>query len=117
VATQKRLGELEKQNRELLNSQVQNLIAAVMTSYYDVVRQQSYLKTIERSIDASRQQLNIVQTSRQVGMANNADLFQAQIDLNALLQAQISQQLIIRPVQDRIAAVIDPEARFDDRGK
>ena len=95
VATKKRLEQLQKQSQELLNSQIQNIIGQVMTGYYDIVRQQSYLKTIERSIEASKQQLEIVQTSQKVGLANNADLFQAQIDLNALLQAQQSQQLII----------------------
>lgn len=95
IATKNKLAQLQKQSRELLNSQIQNIIGAVMTGYYDIVRQQSYLKTIERSIDASRQQLEIVQTRQNVGLANNADLFQAQIDLNALLQEQLSQLLII----------------------
>ncbi|MEP7141354.1 MAG: TolC family protein [Ferruginibacter sp.] len=95
VATKGRLAQLQKQSEELLNSQIQNIIGAVMTGYYDIVRQQSYLKTIERSIDASRQQLEIVQTRQTVGLANNADLFQAQIDLNELVQEQQSQQLII----------------------
>ena len=95
VATKKRLEQLQKQSQSLLNSQIQNIMGAVMTGYYDIVRQQSYLKTIERSIDASKQQLDIVQTRQQVGLANNADLFQAQIDLNALQQTSISQQLII----------------------
>lgn len=66
-----------------------------MTGYYDIVRQQSYLKTIEKSIDASNQQLEIVKARQSVGLANNADLFQAQIDLNALLQAKQSQQVVI----------------------
>ena len=95
VATKNRLEQLQKQSQSLLNSQIQNTIGSVMTGYYDIVRQQSYLKTIEKSIEASRQQLDIVQTRQSVGLANNADLFQAQIDLNALLQLQISQQLII----------------------
>jgi len=95
VATKNRLSQLQKQSQELLNSQIQNIIGAVMTGYYDIVRQQSYLKTIERSIDASRQQLEIVQTRQNVGLANNADLYQAQINLNELLQQQQSQQLII----------------------
>ncbi|MEO6721320.1 MAG: TolC family protein [Ferruginibacter sp.] len=95
VATKKRLAQLEKQSQSLLNSQIQNIIGAVMTGYYDIVRQQSYLITIERSIDASNQQLQIVKTRQEVGLANNADLFQAQIDLNALQQTYTSQQLII----------------------
>ena len=95
VATKKRLGLLELQSKELLNAQIQNIIAGVMTGYYDIVRQQSYLKTIERSIEASNQQLDIVKARQSVGLANNADLFQAQIDLNALLQAKQSQQVVI----------------------
>jgi outer membrane protein len=95
VATKKRLGLLELQSKELLNAQIQNIIASVMTGYYDIVRQQNYMKTIDRSIDASNQQLDIVKARQSVGLANNADLFQAQIDLNALLQSKQSQQVVI----------------------
>ncbi|MDN3658029.1 TolC family protein [Ferruginibacter paludis] len=95
IATKARLATLVKQSEQQLNAQVQNILADVMVGYYDIVRQQSYMKTIEKSIDASNQQLQIVQARQSVGLANNADLFQAQIDLNALVQAQQSQQLII----------------------
>ena len=95
VATKNRLAQLQNQSEQLLNSQIQNIVADVMSGYYDIVRQQSYLKTIERSIEASKQQLSIVETRQQVGLANNADRFQAQIDLNALLQSQQSQQVVI----------------------
>ena len=95
VAAKSRLATLVNQSEQLLNAQIQNVMAGVMVGYYDVVRQQSYLKTIEKSIDASNQQLEIIKTRQFVGLANNADLFQAQIDLNALLQARQSQQLII----------------------
>lgn len=95
VATKARLATLVKQSEQQLNAQVQNILANVMVGYYDIVRQQSYMKTIEKSIDASNQQLQIVQARQSVGLANNADLFQAQIDLNALVQAKQSQQLII----------------------
>jgi hypothetical protein len=35
----------------LLNAQIQNTIAAVMVKYYDVVRQQGYIKTLQQSIE------------------------------------------------------------------
>jgi outer membrane protein len=95
VATKARLAALAGQSEQQLNAQIQNILAGVMVGYYDIVRQQSYMKTIDKSIDASHQQLKIVQTRQAVGLANNADLFQAQIDLNALLQTKQSQQLII----------------------
>ena len=94
VATKKRLAELQFQNQDQLNAQIQNILASVMTGYYDVVRQQDYIKTIDLSIAASSEQLKIVQIRQQAGLANNADLFQAQIDLNVLQQSKLAQQLI-----------------------
>ena len=95
VATKKRLAELQSQSKEQLNAQVQNVLASVMVAYYDIVRQQDYIKTIDRSIDASNQQLDIVKVRQSVGLANNADLFQAQIDVNELQQSKLAQQLIV----------------------
>jgi outer membrane protein TolC len=95
VATKKRLGELKLQSDQLLNSQIQNILADVMLAYYDVVRQQNYIKTILLSIEASEKQLEIVKVRQSVGYANNADLFQAQIDLNVLQQSKLAQQLVI----------------------
>ena len=96
MATKSRLEQLQKQSQELLNSQVQDIIGSVMTAYYSIVRHQSFMKTIEKSIEVSQQQLDVVKVRQKAGMANNADLFQAQIDLNALLQSQLLQQLVIQ---------------------
>lgn len=95
VATKNRLEQLQQQSTSLLNAQIQSTIASVMTKYYDVVRQQSYLKTIAQSIEVSKQRLSILQTRRDVGLSNNADLYQAQLDVNALIQQQQAQQLVI----------------------
>ena len=95
IATKKRLAQLQQQSQQLLTSQIQNVLAAVMVGYYDIVRQQNYIKTIDISIDASNKQLDIVKIRQGAGLANNADLFQAQIDLNTLLQAKLAQQLVI----------------------
>ncbi|MGN6618417.1 MAG: TolC family protein [Ilyomonas sp.] len=95
VATKKRLEELQKQSEYAVNAQIQNVIASVLTGYYDIVRQQDYLKTINISIDVAQKKLAIVQTQQSVGMANNADLFQAQLDLNTLQQTKQSQLLVI----------------------
>lgn len=95
VSTKKRLEELQQQNQQLLSVQIQNTIAAVTTRYFDVVRQQSYLKTIAQSIEVSKKRLEILQVRKEVGMSNNADIFQAQLDLNALVQSQQAQELVI----------------------
>jgi len=106
VATKKRLAQLQQQSIKLLNSQVQNVIADVSNAYYDVVRQQYYVKTIERSIDAAKQRLDIVKTSQQAGLANNADLFQSQIDLNSLQQQLQAQELIIAQAKTELLRLL-----------
>lgn len=91
----RQLEALQHQSEQEMNAQVQVVIADVMVKYYDIIRQQGYIKTLQQSIEVSRKKLEIVQIQRNVGVANNADLFQAQLDLNAQLQAVQSQQLVI----------------------
>lgn len=105
-ATKKRLNELEQQNQQLLAAQIQNTLAGVSAKYYDIVRQQYFLKTLERSIEVSRQKLSILQVRKEIGVANNADIFQAQLDLNASLQTQQSQFLAIEQAKTDLLNLI-----------
>jgi outer membrane protein TolC len=95
MATKDRLAALEKQNQSLLEAQLLNTTSLVMQQYFNIVCQQAYLKTIDKSIEASQQRLDIVKTRQQIGVANEADLLQSNLDLNALLQAKQNQLLII----------------------
>ena len=110
IATKKRLAELEHQSKDKLNGQIQNVIAEVMTAYYDIVRQQEYIKTVDLSIAASNQQLSIVKVRQSVGLANNADLFQAQIDLNALEQTRQQQLLVVAQAKAELLRLITLKA-------
>ena len=112
VATKKRLEELQKQSEQQLNTQIQNTIAIVMVNYYNVVRQQSYIKTLQQSIEVSKKQLEIIETKQSLGLANNANLFQSQIDLNARLQDIQAQQLILAQAKADLlnAMVANPDS-------
>ena len=94
-ATKNRLESLERQNKSLLESQLLNTISTVMQQYYNVVSQQAFLKTIQKSIETSKQRLDIVETRQKIGVANQADFLQSNLDLNALIQAEQNQLLII----------------------
>ena len=95
VTAKKRLGAIETQSRQQLSSRALVLVNNVLLKYYDIVRQQSYARTLQASIDAQKQQLAIVQAQQSVGLANNADLFQSQVDLNTQVQNLQAQQLVI----------------------
>jgi len=107
MAFKDRLAMIEKQNGFLLQSQMQNTTAQVMQQYYNVVRQQAYLKTIEKSIETSRERVDIVKTRQQIGVANQTDILQSNIDLNALLQAKQNQLLIIAQAKTDLARTIN----------
>jgi outer membrane protein len=93
VANRKRLGELQQISELQLNSTVQSVLADASLKYYAVVQQQRYIRTLEASVEVSRQKLRLIEARQAVGLANNADRFQAQLDLNAQLQTQQQQAL------------------------
>lgn len=95
AATKNRLESLEKQSIATLQNQMLNTSSIVMQQYYNVVRQQAFLKTIQKSIEASEQRVAIVKTRQDVGVANQADVLQSNIDLNALIQAKQNQLVVI----------------------
>jgi outer membrane protein TolC len=95
TAAKQRLGITALQSQQQLSARALTLVYNVMLRYYDVIRQQNYAKTLQQSIEVSKQKLTVVQTQQNVGVANNADLFQAQVDLNTQVQNLQAQQLVI----------------------
>ena len=99
AATKDRLASIQKQTEAVLQTQMLNTSSTVMQQYYNVIRQLAFLKTIEKSIEASEQRVAIVKTRQELGVANQADLLQSSLDLNALLQAKQNQLLVLDQVK------------------
>jgi outer membrane protein len=99
AATKDRLESIQKQTEAALQAQLLNTSSTVMQQYYNVIRQIAFLKTIEKSIEASEQRVAIVKTRQELGVANQADLLQSSLDLNALLQAKQNQLLVLDQVK------------------
>lgn len=91
IATKEKLNRLQNLSEIQLNQQIQNLIGDITVSYFDIVRQQKYLKIIERLHEVSQKKLEIVTLKRELGMADSSAILQAQSDLNST-QQQISMQ-------------------------
>ena len=95
LATKNRLEELQNLSQQQLNVTIQSTIADVMLKYYAVVQQQNFVATLNQSIEVSKQKLSLIETRKSVGLSNDAELFQAQLDLNAQIQALQSQNILI----------------------
>jgi outer membrane protein TolC len=95
VSAKHRLDVTNEQAKQYLVSRTMLVAANVMMKYYDIVRQQSYATTLKKTVEVSQKKLDIIKVQQSVGMANNADLFQAQVDLNTQQLALQSQQLLV----------------------
>ena len=94
-SAKRRLEQMELMNKDSLNAVIMNIMAQIMVAYFDVLRQQGYFKTFDLAIEVARRKLEIVKTQQGVGLANNADLYQSEVDLNNLIQSRGTQQIIV----------------------
>ena len=113
MATRQRLAHLQKMSELQLNLQIQNSIAALMAKYYDIIRQQEYLKILEVSTDVSQKKLDIISERRKVGLANDADYLQAQIDLNTAQQLYRSQLLVVEQAKTDLLQLMSQNRFYD----
>src|SRR5205085_7973237 len=96
-----------------LAAQIQNVVAQVMISYYDVVRQGDYLSTLNYALQLAQDRLRIFQVRKDVGLANNVDIFQAQIDVNTILQNIAAQQLVLNQSKINLMDLMNsPDSSF-----
>ncbi len=107
TATQQRLQALQQQSEQILNAQIQNTIAGVMLRYYTVIREQHYVSTIEKSIELVNKQLELVQSRKKIGLSNDAELFQSQIDLNTRALELSTQQALVKQSQIELLNILD----------
>ena len=107
TATQQRLQALQQQSEQILNAQIQNTIAGVMLRYYTVIREQHYVSTIEKSIELVNKQLELVQSRKKIGLSNDAELFQSQIDLNTRTLELSTQQALVKQSQIELLNILD----------
>jgi outer membrane protein TolC len=112
VATKERLNRLQQQSELQLNIEIQNSIATVMAKYYDIIRQQDYLKIIQTSLDVSQKKLDIVTERKNVGMANDADYLQAQIDVSAAQQNLRNQQLVVEQTKTDLLQIMSQKRYY-----
>ncbi|HKI79712.1 MAG TPA: TolC family protein [Ignavibacteriaceae bacterium] len=76
------LKELKKMGETNYRKAVETNISDVLSTYYDIVRQELILEVIKKNISISEERLDIVKNEKSVGAASKFDLLKAQVDLN-----------------------------------
>ena len=107
VSTKKRLAELSSMSEVELVNGIQSLTAEVTMRYFEIARQQKYLDILLKTEDLAKQKLEIVQTRLDAGMADGADILQAQTDLNSAAQSIKIQELAILNAKADLVSVLN----------
>lgn len=76
------LKELKKNGEINFKSVVETNISQIISTYYDIVREQQVLEVLRQSIKISEERVRIANDKKQLGSGSKFDLLQAQVDLN-----------------------------------
>jgi len=82
-AAKHNLNALDKIGMLNFRNQVEISSAAIISAYYNIVRQQEQVKVLKESIKISSIKLDIAKTKFDIGSASKLDYLQAEVDLNA----------------------------------
>ena len=86
------LKELKKTGETNYKIAIEQNISDVLSSFYDIVRQELLLEVIKKNISISEERLKIVNNEKEVGAASKFDLLKAQVDLNTDKSSLLNQQ-------------------------
>ena len=78
-----------------IKNQVTEIIAEVIKTYYNIVRQKQQLKAVEEQMILNRERLRLAEIKLEVGLGIKPDVLQAKLDLNAQVATQLNQQTAI----------------------
>jgi outer membrane protein len=95
-ATRERYRELERMGETNVKATIQNTLSDVIQAYTYAVTQQKYTRVLEELLSVSESRKGLVEAQQASGMANNTDLFLAQLDVDARKQAIASQRVAIK---------------------
>jgi outer membrane protein len=95
-ATRRRLELQDMAASYSLKANIQATVSQVIINYSNIVRQQNFLQVLRQLNELSTQRLDIVRSRQLAGLANNTDLYLAQLDLETRKQNLLAQEATIK---------------------
>lgn len=86
-----RFSELQQLGAQQTETSIENLIALISTTYYDIIRQELRVNNFKKGLEISNDRLKLAKDRYEVGQGSKVDFYSAQVDYNedkALLLAQ-----------------------------
>jgi outer membrane protein len=105
-ATRERISQIASQGELNVKNQMVNSIAAVITNYYDIVRQKQQLRAIVEQMSVNEERVKLAERKLQVGSGGKPELLQAKVDLNAQRTSAVQQETLINQLKDQLNGLV-----------
>ena len=91
-----RLKELQKLGSQQTEGTIENLIAQISTSYYEIIRQNLRLNNFKKGLEISDDRLKLAKDRFEVGQGSKVDFYSAQVDYNEDKAALLAQEQTLK---------------------
>ena len=102
-----RLAELQRQGVVSEKIVIENTIAQVANSYYDILRQLQRLKTFKDALDISNERVRLAKDRYEVGQGSKLDYLTAQVDYNEDKAALVAQEQALQNSKINLNALLN----------
>jgi outer membrane protein TolC len=106
-ATRRKLEMLDEAAQNKFNTQIQTVISNVVLNYSNITRLKAHLKVLNLLHDLSQQRLEIIGARQIAGLANNTDLYLAQLDIETRKQNINTQRSNINKAYNNLNLVLN----------
>lgn len=115
-ATRDRLQAIDILGELSVKNQVENTIAAIISSYYNIAQLKQQLRSIAEQMSISEERVKLSDAKFQTGLAPKTDFLQAKVDYNAQRAAWLRQQTVIQQSKaalNQLMAIDDLNTNYD----
>ena len=85
-----------------IRAQITNTIAAVINTYYGIVREKQQLRAIEEQMGINEERVKLAEVKLNIGVGTKPDVLQSQVDLNAQRAARLNQLMAIVQLKEQL---------------
>lgn len=115
-ATRKRFQAIEVLGELSVKNQVENTIANIINSYYNIAQQKQQLRALAEQMDISNERVKLSDAKFQTGLAPKTDWLQAKVDYNAQRAMWLRQQTAIeqsKAALNQLLAIAEESTNYD----
>ncbi len=112
-ATKNKLEEIAATGEFNYKIEIENTVAQIIASYFDVVQHQKLIEALDIVISIDSERVTLAQTRLDVGSGSRLDLLQAKVDLNEQLSARMKQLATLQDSKDNLNYLLSRKAGTD----